>query len=161
MCHQMSKRQRELVTLAIENANPCPQDIDDCLDLLEKEKILTMKKARTFWGVFLQVCQQAMDARNARDARPPSPPTSGISPPSSADPVPSTLLHADRADGALLAAAHDSRKKVGNVVAEKSPTKLTWGITRNMFPSIWQSATALNMLARYSPTPILVISARG
>lgn len=128
MGHQMSERQRELVKLTVENADPCPQDIDDCLDLLEKEKILTMKKAKTFWLEFLQVCQQAMDARNARDvrdvrdARPPSPPTSGISPPSSADPVPGTL-YADRADGALLAAAHDSRKKVGyNVLSEKSPT---------------------------------------
>lgn len=103
----MNERQRDLVTFTIQNADPCPQDIDDCVDLLENKKIFTMKKAKTFWDEFLQVCQQAIDARS------PSPPRSTISPPSPADPVPGTL----HGYAALLAAARDSRDRVGNVVA--------------------------------------------
>lgn len=107
MGHQMTERQRDLVTFTIQNVNPCPQDIDDCVVLLENKKIFTMKKAKTFWDEFLQVCQQAIDAR------PPSPPRSTISPPSPADPVPGTL----HGDGALRAAARDSRDKVGTVTS--------------------------------------------
>ncbi|KAH8777521.1 hypothetical protein F5883DRAFT_543622 [Diaporthe sp. PMI_573] len=99
MGQQMTDRQRSMLTRTIQNAYPCPKDIDDCLCLLEKERILAMDKAETFWAEFVQVCQQAMDIR------PLTPPTRAISPPSPAYPLPGTL----HADGALLAAAHSSR----------------------------------------------------
>lgn len=117
-----------MVTLTIQNANPCPKDIDDCMDLLEKKEIFTMEKAEIFWDEICQVCQQAM---HAMDTRPPTPPRSAISPPSSADPVPATL----HVDAALLDAARGSRDTVGNVVAEKSPAKLTPGNSRLAMPS--------------------------
>lgn len=115
MGHQMSETQRDLVTTTIQSANPPPEDIDDCLDLLKKKKILTMKKAKTFWPEFLEVCQKAMDAS------PPSPPTSATSPPSPVDPEPDHL-HVDQA---LFAAAQNSLDKVGDTETNKSPTVLT------------------------------------
>lgn len=104
----MNDVQRMLVEETIQEADPCPDDIDDCVQLVMSKKILSLKKVRTFFVELRQVCEQALDARAAR---PPSPPTSTIAPPSSADPVPGPLLHGH---GALLAAAQGSRDTVGN-----------------------------------------------
>lgn len=108
MGERMTDLQRLLVTETIRKANPCPDDIEDCVQLVLKDNILSLKKVTTFLVELRQVCQQALDAR---DARPPSPPTSTIAPPSSSDPVPGPPLHGD---GTLLAAAQGSRDAVGN-----------------------------------------------
>lgn len=97
----MSEIQRRLVTVMIENADPRPRDIDDCLSLLKTKQILTLEKVERFWAEFCQVCKQAMDAR------PPSPLMSPTFRINSVDLMP-------HGNGALLAAAHDSRDKVSN-----------------------------------------------
>lgn len=106
----MTDLQRMLVTETIQEANPCPDDIEDCVNLVMEENIFSLKKVKTFWTELRLVCQLAMNA--ARDERPPTPPSRAVSPPSSADPVPDTM----RGDAALLAAARDSRDRVRNTV---------------------------------------------
>lgn len=118
----MNLVQRILVTNTIRKANPYPDDIDDCVNLLIERKVLSLEKLEPISEELSEVCRQALNA--ARDEQPPTPPRSAISPPSSADPVPDNLHD----DVALLAAARDSRDKVCNIVAERFPTKLTPGI---------------------------------
>lgn len=108
MGERMTGLQRDLVTGTILTVNACPVDIEDCVQLVLKKKILSQEKVMAMLVEFQDVCEQALKRRH--DA-PPSPPTSTIAPPSSSDPVPGTPLHSD---GALLAAAQGSWDTVGN-----------------------------------------------
>lgn len=131
MGQQMNNVQRMLATSAIQEADPLPQSIDECLALLEHKHIFTKEKVESFWDELLQVCQRAMDVMD----RPPSPPAIAIVPPRPVNPL-STFQDGETYEklydvaydngGALVDAANDSRDTVGNLVGEECLTKLTY-----------------------------------
>lgn len=86
----MTDLQQTLVIITIQNANPCPDDVEECVLLLLEKRIFSSKKIDSFLVELQQVCTGALDVRAARDARP-STPATAIPPSSSADPVPSTV----------------------------------------------------------------------
>lgn len=110
MVHQMKDAQKDLVRDAILDADPAPEDIDDCVQLLMDRKVFSQKKVKAFGAEFRKVCEEALATRDARDAM--TPPRSDISPHCSADPVPDT----PQDDGALRAAAASCSGELRDII---------------------------------------------